>query len=247
MMKLKYLVTGTGRSGTVYMARLLTSVGIPCGHEAVFNWEGFDEAKRRLDGESPLDPSYASQTKWQDGKWVPLEKWMPPVEQIVADSSYLSAPWLHSELLEGVHVIHTVRNPIDVVQSFVNYIGYFHSEEPTNKYEDFIYKFIPELKIKMNKYERAALYWVNWNQMIEFAKPEFRNRVEDGPQSVLMHLNIMCEPFIKPFSDNTVNSYKKSVTEQFGLHHLNSRIIRDGLILKASSYGYKIGSEYLML
>ena len=34
--KLDFLVTGTGRCGTVYMAELLTSLGIPCGHESLF-------------------------------------------------------------------------------------------------------------------------------------------------------------------------------------------------------------------
>src|SRR6516165_7960197 len=42
--KLQYLVVGTGRSGTVYLARLLTSIKIPCGHERVFNGEDIDAA-----------------------------------------------------------------------------------------------------------------------------------------------------------------------------------------------------------
>ena len=44
-MKLKYLVTGTGRSGTVYMARLLTSLGIPCSHEMIFDYRGFGDSE----------------------------------------------------------------------------------------------------------------------------------------------------------------------------------------------------------
>jgi hypothetical protein len=39
MIKLDYLVAGTGRCGTVYMARLLTSLGINCLHEGVFGNE----------------------------------------------------------------------------------------------------------------------------------------------------------------------------------------------------------------
>lgn len=35
-MNVKYVVTGTGRCGTGFMSKLLTSAGVPCGHEAIF-------------------------------------------------------------------------------------------------------------------------------------------------------------------------------------------------------------------
>jgi len=31
-----FVVTGSGRSGTTYAARLFTALGVECGHEAVF-------------------------------------------------------------------------------------------------------------------------------------------------------------------------------------------------------------------
>lgn len=40
---LKFLVTGTPRSGTMYMSKLLTSLGVPCGHEQVFTASGIIE------------------------------------------------------------------------------------------------------------------------------------------------------------------------------------------------------------
>lgn len=36
-MALRYIVTGTGRCGTNYLAKLLCSAGVPCGRESVFN------------------------------------------------------------------------------------------------------------------------------------------------------------------------------------------------------------------
>lgn len=36
----RFVVTGSGRCGTKYMSRLLTSAGAPCGHEQVFNAGG---------------------------------------------------------------------------------------------------------------------------------------------------------------------------------------------------------------
>ena len=35
----KFIITGTGRSGTGYIATLLTALGVPCGHENVFHPE----------------------------------------------------------------------------------------------------------------------------------------------------------------------------------------------------------------
>ena len=33
---MEFLVIGTGRSGTGYMSKLLTSNGKPCGHESIY-------------------------------------------------------------------------------------------------------------------------------------------------------------------------------------------------------------------
>jgi len=39
-MSTRILVTGTGRCGTLYMARLLTRLGVPCTHEKVYTQRG---------------------------------------------------------------------------------------------------------------------------------------------------------------------------------------------------------------
>ena len=41
----RFLVTGCGRSGTGYTATLFTTLGLPCGHEAVFNPYDLDRAE----------------------------------------------------------------------------------------------------------------------------------------------------------------------------------------------------------
>ena len=37
---LEYIATGTGRCGTRYVSRVLSEVGIPCGHESIFQPKG---------------------------------------------------------------------------------------------------------------------------------------------------------------------------------------------------------------
>jgi len=45
-----------------YMAKLLSSVEIPCGHETIFSIDGLDGARQRLSGEKTLGLSAIS--KW---------------------------------------------------------------------------------------------------------------------------------------------------------------------------------------
>lgn len=41
---MKFVVTGTGRCGTGYMSKILTEAGLPCGHEAIYNFNGVNES-----------------------------------------------------------------------------------------------------------------------------------------------------------------------------------------------------------
>jgi len=49
---LKFLVTGTGRCGTGYIARLLTESGLLCTHEKVFGPRGIEKPSRKPLGDS---------------------------------------------------------------------------------------------------------------------------------------------------------------------------------------------------
>ena len=98
MKKLQYVVTGTGRCGTVFLANLLTSVAIPCGHESIFtNW-GIEEARARLEGQAPIWISAISRAACGD--------WLPDAD-IAADSSYMAAPFLDDDLLNGTRASST--------------------------------------------------------------------------------------------------------------------------------------------
>src|SRR5438874_64358 len=111
MQKLLYVVTGTGRSGTVYLANLLTRSGIPCGHESIFTPGGLDEALARVEGRSPIHVSAISVEA--------CGPWLPDALSLVADSSYMAAPFLDHAVLAYAHVLHVVRHPMDVINSFV--------------------------------------------------------------------------------------------------------------------------------
>jgi hypothetical protein len=90
---MKYLIVGTGRSGTGFMSKLLTMNGIGCGHERV------------LRGRHLTDYAKAIAS-------TPYE----------AESSWLPAPHLDdikTNIAPDLHIIQITRHPIKVIKSFV--------------------------------------------------------------------------------------------------------------------------------
>lgn len=242
-MRLKYLVTGTGRSGTVFMARLLTSLGVHCSHEAIFDYRGWQWAVKRLEGCYPMELSWVSRARLENGKWTELEPWLPSLDSVQAESSYMIAPFLGEESLKGIPVIHVVRDPIKVVHSFCHYVNYFKKAEGENSYEHFIHKHVPELAKEMPQYDRACLFWVRWNQMVEKHNPAYRHRIEDDPRGVMNFLG-KDGPY---FLDRTINSFKQPTQERFSLDKIQSREIFCEFVALGKKYGYPMRSEYLLI
>ena len=88
--RLRIIVTGTGRSGTGFASRWLTSVGIPAGHEAFFDWRGLEHAVRLL---ALREPHFVGECSWE------------------------AAPFLNSDPLRDALVVHQVRHPRRVIES----------------------------------------------------------------------------------------------------------------------------------
>lgn len=230
MIKLKYIITGTGRSGTVFMARFLTSIGVVCGHECIFNTFGTDHAERLINNPHEIRTSLVSG-----------DSWLTDSHSIVADSSYMAAPYLDHSILDKVKVIHVVRNPIKVISSFVNDLNYFQSSLVGSSYENFIYGMFPELyKDSLNPAERACLFYVKWNEMIENkAKNCMRFRIEDDPESLLPFLDDYDYNSLKCFSDKKANTMQRGKIP-IQLKNIPNGCIKDSFISMAQKYGYNV-------
>ena len=241
MRQLKYLVTGTGRCGTVYLSRLLTSLGTPCGHESIFGVYGLMFALRRL---AVLDPCYNSLSSSRDGEQGRI------IDLPDAEASYMAAPYLASGLFHNCDkVIHLVRNPLEVVNSFVNGLRYFASQNTIWEndkgefvscgYHRFIYQYVPELTATMTPIERACLYYVRWNQMIEkFLPPNgVRVRLEDCPQAIFSALGTE-PPHIYYEVTNSNTADKKGKTTS--LLDIPDGKIKLEFVSIAERYGYKL-------
>lgn len=229
MKELQYVVTGTGRSGTVYMAKLLTSMGVPCGHECVFNRFGVENAQHLLENPEKIRTSLVSG-----------DSWLPDGNDIVADSSYMAAPYLDEAFLAETDVIHAVRHPLRVISSFVKDLGYFWGTTVKSSYETFIYGGIPELYQEMRPIERACIFYVRWNLRIERAmmhRPNdyFRFRVEDPVDALLERLGK--EKPADLFNNRKANTMQKG-KKPFLLKDIPDGEAKDEFVEMGLRYGY---------
>lgn len=250
-MKLDYIITGTGRSATVFYARLLTSIGIPCGHEVFFDHRGVEEAIERLSGNRLLELSLTSRMVVENDISALIPSYLEDLNNLKADSSYMAAPFLDHPCLEPTTVIHVVRNPVSVINSFINSLDYFQSFVPASKtgrkYELFIWRHVPEMTQHVSPCERAALYWMYWNNMIETKsknKKYILVRAEEGPLPILKWLNI--SPTKDVFDDRKINTYKRT-KEIFSLNNMPEGPIKDRLVSEGRKYGYAMYSDQVFL
>jgi hypothetical protein len=224
-MRLELLVTGTGRSGTVYMAKLLSSAGIMCGHESLFTTEGIDGCLKRISGNTEIITSAVSGGEWFDPK------------NQSAESSYLAAPYADHDVLRQTKIIHIVRNPIKVVSSTLIDAEFF-DDIKQKPYLNFVLQHTPEIMEEKSNLMRTVAYYVAWNQMIETkcANRQYKRiRVEDCPSALFEFL---------PWSNKSLHDDKK--TNHWGLRKNDIDIsdmpqsrLKKNFIDMCKKYGYQ--------
>jgi hypothetical protein len=233
MINLRYVVTGTGRSGTVYLANLLTKCGVPCGHESIFTPWGLEEARARLEGRTEAHVSAISRESCGD--------WAPNPRELVADSSYMAAPFLDQPILQEATILHIVRHPLDVINSFVVGLGYFQQWIPPDPWHHFIYTHVPELRLEYHPLERAALYYLRWNQMIEKrsrGKAYFFCPVERVTERLFPYLGKPC-PDASLLTDRKVNT-RMTGKPEYTIHDIPAGSIRNQVCDMGERYGYPL-------
>lgn len=164
-------ITGTGRCGTGYLSQVLTSIGVNCTHEGVFNPNWADDP-----GHPPVEELRRRVRLNQDNAWWGWQ----------AEASWLAAPYLDIPELEGCTVVQLTRHPKPTIDSNVR-MGAFGPRY--QKYTDFQLQFLPDLLDYETIAERAAYYYVRWNQMIE-PYADIRWRVEDSTIELLDRLGL---------------------------------------------------------
>lgn len=196
-MKLKVLFTGVGRSGTTYHAMWLSKMGIPCGHESIFTELGIEEAERRLRDPSSISFSTCSENI---GLWA--EPW-----SIEADSSYLAAPFVNHQCLKNTKIIRLIRNPLEVISSYVFDAKYFSENinEITKPFQEYIKLHLPIVyDNNFSPIDRAALFYIEWHNLIKKNPKVFAYKIESNPNLLLDFLEL---PNVNVEINKKINSW----------------------------------------
>jgi hypothetical protein len=172
--KIKIIITGTGRCGTLYISKLLSFCNIFCGHETIFDYSSWNQILQRIYGNEELNLSKIAKKNYGDYLKDNI---------IVGDSSYMAMPYLDMNIFNDCFFVHVIRNPIDVINSFCHNMNYFYDDpysgldEFNRKYINFIYKHVPDIKKYKNPYEKAACFYLYWNDQIE-KKLKNKNKIK---------------------------------------------------------------------
>lgn len=234
---LSCVVTGTGRCGTVYFSKVLTSSGIPCTHEGIFDHCGIEETIKRLKENKTFKSSHISQNVTRNDSKLGIE-WPSEINRVYlkADSSYMAAPYLDHKCLKDTKIIHLVRHPMKVINSFVVGFHYFYEESYNCPYHNFIFRFFPEIKKAPDPVSRAALYYIKWNGMIEEkskGKNYLRHPIENDANRALRFLEVDVTEFYGNKNANHINNLKNLYNS---FEQIPDKYIRDELAALYSRY-----------
>jgi len=157
---LELVVTGTGRSGTGYAARWLTSVGIPAGHEAFFDHRGLEHALRML---ASRGEHYRAECSWE------------------------AAPFLDSQPLRDALVVHQVRHPKRVIESCLRVPPGItpHYERYLEKHLTLVLRY----KTELDKAACRWVHWNQMIEEAAQGREHYFWRVEDGTDGLLRWLD----------------------------------------------------------
>ncbi len=209
-MNLEYVVVGTARNGSVHMARLLSSMGVMCGHESLFSVYGVVWAMQLMESKQPVTSpvsTFEVLAQSQNPEWF-------VAEQMRAESSWMAVPYLDHKCLRNVSVVHSVRNPLKVISSLVSDAHVF-ADDPKHLwvFQEFAELHAPVLRL-LDEVERACYHWTRWHQMIldkcsVKALPYYLHRLEDGPTAGLLDFLKLPQSRIEgAFSNLSTNTWK---------------------------------------
>ena len=148
--RLRFVVTGAGRSGTGYIARILTAAGVPTGHE---DWFG------------PVPGLRGPETVTRATIWMKLKapgsRFRVELRRrrggLVGDSSWLAVP--HLPRFRGL-VYLQVRHPLKVIGSLVgmDFFGSRHAQDPFRRYAEHHFEVTGDVLAD------SARFWVECNR-----------------------------------------------------------------------------------
>ena len=201
MLDIKLLVTGCGRSGTGYVASLLTSNGLDCGHESVFDVFG-----------SKTGCPHLAESSWYGAPFIPLLPDCAKIVHLVRDPTAVATSFSRIGLFDDTIFRHWTYG--FGMKKFSEMKFLFGEAYPrfrfTVAHRQFLKRHTHTFS-ESSPYLRGLRYWYDWNLKIErFAD---KNRVQ------YLRLNIekidkqivFLEDFLeKRFTQRTLSRYNRN-------------------------------------
>jgi len=225
----RFVITGCGRSGTTYTARLLSQLGCLCTHEQFFTGS---------------KPSLVTGLLARSG--LRQLEWKPPT---IGEAAWEAAPWL-PQLADSTLVFHQVRDPLEFIRSRQKK-GWVHGRLRSRHLPHFPKMNKAEFAALPLKQQATwlARFWIDWNALVESqsqGKEYLRYRIEDFDLSLVLRILdsvefTYCEHQVKetfdslPRNVNTRGQKREDIT----LDVLPDNL-REELTQVADRYGYRL-------
>lgn len=211
----KYIVTGTGRCGTNFLAKLLTSAGVPCGRETIFNMT------LRKPGRLEADSSWMA---------LPYLEKNPEIWNKCRIVHLVRNPW---DVMRGW------------LFDFESVFSVWRTGQPYRPTNHFLVTHTPGLKEIESPLDRVLFFYINWNERIQaLSRYKFDYDVvlvnaESSASSILWKVGI--DPTDKElFSNRQENTRRKCVLTREDVDNLlKPRPLYGRLIEKAKEYRYE--------
>lgn len=171
------IVTGTGRCGTGYISRVLTSAGVECTHEGVFRP---NRSPAGIDIPPGLVTDDEVRARIAANRDHPEWGWQ-------GEASWLAVPYLGWPDVEGMTVVHLVREPKKVIDSQMRMMAFDYTRG--GLFYQFQLENMPELATIDDEFIQAGYFYVGWNRRIE-PYADIRWKVEDDVRGLLDQLGI---------------------------------------------------------
>lgn len=214
---MKFVIAGTGRSGTKWAAAALRSAGWLCGHEQVFPTDMLRHAPVGKDGFS--EPTSIGRL---DGG--PFD----------GDSSLAAMPWL-PYLSDDVRKVLLVRHPLDVVASLLATGPLLAGSQPVGLMK-YLHREMPDVVDGgQSEVDAAARYWMRWN-LAAARHADTVLRLEDATVDVLCQY-VRVEPRWPTFPMAPVNCGPGDVTVRLDML---TPPVRGNLVAAAEMFGYDL-------
>jgi hypothetical protein len=236
----RFIVTGCARSGTLFMAEVLSGLGHPCGHEQLF---------------TPATTTAPDFGELQgDVSWLAA----PFIGELPAGTIVLHQvrdPLATVRSLVGVRMFQTKPHPLMQLRYRLQYHHIRVARPITNaRFVRFAADHCRGVFDPDDEPSRAAAYWVRWNRMIERAADRAdllyrRYQVEALDDDLLVEFDHLLGGSAAPAEVGAIraglgtSTHRARQVDELTLDDIRDTAIRDEVVQLATEFGYDLAGR----